>query len=26
VTLGFLAADYVGHLRHHLAQAGALPD
>jgi DinB family protein len=26
VTLGFLARDYVGHLRHHLAQAGALPD
>jgi hypothetical protein len=26
VTLGFLAADYVRHLRHHLAQADALPD
>jgi hypothetical protein len=26
VTLGFIAADYVRHLRHHLAQAGALPD
>jgi DinB superfamily len=26
VTLGFLVRDYVGHLRHHLAQAGALPD
>lgn len=25
-TLGFVAADYVHHLRHHLAQAGALPD
>jgi hypothetical protein len=23
VTLGFLAADYVVHLRHHLAQVGA---
>jgi hypothetical protein len=26
MTLGFVAADYVQHLRHHLAQAGALPD
>jgi len=26
VTLGFLAADYVRHLRHHLAQADALPE
>jgi hypothetical protein len=25
VTLGFLASDYVSHLRHHLAQAGVLP-
>jgi hypothetical protein len=25
-TLGFVASDYVRHLRHHLAQAGALPD
>lgn len=25
-TLGFVAADYVRHLRHHLAQADALPD
>jgi hypothetical protein len=25
-TLGFLASDYVRHLRHHLAQADALPD
>ena len=25
VTLGFLAADYVDHLRHHLAQVDALP-
>jgi hypothetical protein len=26
VTLGFVASDYVRHLRHHLAQAGALPE
>jgi DinB superfamily len=26
ITLGFLASDYVRHLRHHLAQADALPD
>ena len=26
VTLGFVAADYVRHLRHHLGQADALPD
>jgi hypothetical protein len=26
LTLGFVAADYVRHLRHHLAQADALPD
>ena len=26
VTLGFLAYDYVVHLRHHLAQADALPE
>ena len=26
ITLGFLVADYVRHLRHHLAQADALPD
>jgi hypothetical protein len=26
VSLGFLASDYVRHLRHHLAQADALPD
>jgi hypothetical protein len=26
ITLGFLAYDYVVHLRHHLAQANALPD
>jgi hypothetical protein len=26
VTLGCVASDYVHHLRHHLAQAGALPD
>lgn len=26
VTLGFVASDYVAHLRHHLAQADALPD
>ena len=26
ITLGFVAADYVRHLRHHLAQAHALPD
>jgi hypothetical protein len=26
VTLGFLAYDYVRHLRHHLAQAGAPPE
>jgi hypothetical protein len=26
VTLGFLAYDYVSHLRHHLAQADALPE
>ena len=26
ITLGFLAYDYVRHLRHHLAQANALPD
>ena len=25
-TLGFVASDYVRHLRHHLAQAGALPE
>jgi hypothetical protein len=25
-TLGFVASDYVHHLRHHLAQADALPD
>jgi hypothetical protein len=25
VTLGFLAHDYVVHLRHHLKQVGALP-
>jgi len=25
-TLGFVASDYVRHLRHHLAQADALPD
>jgi hypothetical protein len=25
-TLAFVAADYVRHLRHHLAQADALPD
>jgi hypothetical protein len=24
VTLGFLASDYVVHLRHHLAQVGVL--
>ncbi len=26
MTLGFLAFDYVQHLRHHLAQANALPE
>lgn len=26
VTLAFVASDYVRHLRHHLAQAGALPE
>ena len=26
ITLGFLASDYVRHLRHHLAQADALPE
>ena len=26
MTLGFVAADYVRHLRHHLAQADALPE
>lgn len=26
ITLGFLVADYLRHLRHHLAQADALPD
>jgi DinB family protein len=26
MTLGLVASDYVGHVRHHLAQAGALPD
>jgi hypothetical protein len=26
VTLGFLVYDYVRHLRHHLAQADALPE
>jgi hypothetical protein len=26
VTLGFLAYDYLVHLRHHLAQADALPE
>jgi DinB family protein len=26
VTLGFVASDYVRHLRHHLAQADALPE
>ena len=26
MTLGFLASDYVRHLRHHLAQADALPE
>jgi DinB superfamily len=26
ITLGFLACDYVRHLRHHLAQADALPE
>lgn len=26
ITLGFLAYDYVRHLRHHLAQADALPE
>lgn len=26
MTLGFVASDYVRHLRHHLAQADALPD
>jgi hypothetical protein len=26
VTLAFVASDYVHHLRHHLAQADALPD
>jgi hypothetical protein len=25
-TLAFIASDYVVHLRHHLAQVGALPD
>jgi hypothetical protein len=25
-TLGFIVSDYVGHVRHHLAQAGALAD
>ena len=25
-TLGFIASDYVRHLRHHLAQADALPE
>jgi hypothetical protein len=25
-TLAFVASDYVNHLRHHLAQADALPD
>jgi hypothetical protein len=25
-TLGFVASDYVRHLRHHLAQTDALPD
>jgi len=25
-TLGFIASDYVHHLRHHLAQADALPE
>ena len=26
MTLGFVASDYVRHVRHHLAQADALPD
>src|SRR5262245_21382151 len=26
MTLAFVASDYVNHLRHHLAQADALPD
>jgi hypothetical protein len=26
ITLAFLAFDYVRHMRHHLDQAGALPD
>jgi hypothetical protein len=26
MTLGFVASDYVQHLRHHLVQAGALSD
>ena len=26
MTLGFVASDYVRHLRHHLAQADALPE
>jgi hypothetical protein len=26
MTLAFVASDYVRHLRHHLAQADALPD
>jgi hypothetical protein len=26
MTLGFVASDYVTHLRHHLAQAGALSE
>jgi hypothetical protein len=26
MTLGFVASDYVRHLQHHLAQAGALPE
>jgi hypothetical protein len=26
ISLGFVASDYVRHLRHHLAQADALPD
>jgi hypothetical protein len=26
VTLGFVAADYVRHLLHHLGQADALPE
>jgi len=26
MTLGFVASDYIRHVRHHLAQADALPD